>query len=163
MLSLENTTVSFEEGSASDAVNASTSQASGQELSSADEEPSVASVDYSVGTFAFDTAPNVTDSDGDSPNNIAEGMQHPDRKAALPTECDGRIVKDIFTDVDSHLDILIMQSFMLQSNKYEERGSFKLCKARQWFLLMKDLYAECLRAKLQLFQGAISLTLLEKC
>ena len=84
MPSLEERTVSFEEGSVSDAVDASTSQASGQEEgSSSSEELSTASVAFRGEIFALNTAPSMADTDDTPPKTIAEGMQHPDRKAAL--------------------------------------------------------------------------------
>ena len=131
MPSLEERTVSFEEGSVSDAVNASTSQASGQEEgSSSREELSIASVAFRGEIFALNTAPNLAETDDTPPKNIAEGMQDPDRKAALLREFGGHIDRKTFKIVDRPPDKPIMQSFMLQSNKYDEQGKLRLCKAR---------------------------------
>ena len=132
MPSLEERTVSFQEGSMSDATHASTSQASGQEeWGSSDGEPSIASVAFRGEIFALNAAPSLADPDNTPPKTIAEGMQDPDRKAALLREFDGHIERKTFRIVDRpHGSVPIMQSFMLQSNKYDENGNLKLCKAR---------------------------------
>jgi hypothetical protein len=58
-------------------------------------------------------------------------MQIPARKEALLREFDGHIERRTYKIVDRPPSgTPIMQSFMLQSNKYDEQGSMNLCKAR---------------------------------
>ena len=132
MPALEERTVSFQEGSVSTATGASTSQASGQEeWLPSDEEPSIASIAFRGEIFALHAAPSLADPGHTPPKTIAEGMQDPDRKAALLREFDGHIDRKTFRIVDRPPgSVPIMQSFMLQSNKHDEKGDLKLCKAR---------------------------------
>ena len=121
MPSLEQPTASFQEGS----VHANLSQTSSsrrdghEEWGSAlDEEQSIpASAAFRGEIYALNTAPDLSDADSVPPKTIAEGMQRPDRKAALMREFNGHIDRRTFKIVDPPpTGTPIMQSFMLQSN-----------------------------------------------
>ena len=102
-----------------------------EEWSSSREEPSIASVAFRGEIFALNTAPSLAETDNTPPKNIAEGFQYPDRKAALLREFDGHIDRKTFKIVDRPPGgTPVMQSFMLQSNKYDEKGDLRICKAR---------------------------------
>ena len=135
MPSLEQPTASFQEGSVrANGRQTSSMQESGQdEWSSVDEDdpPITASVAFRGEIYALNAAPSLSDTDNVPPKTIAQGMQDPDRKAALLREFDGHTGRRTFKIVDKPSgDVPIMQSFMLQSNKYDEHGNVKLCKAR---------------------------------
>ena len=134
MPSLEQPSTSFQEGSGQADLNQSSSQRSSRgEWSSLEEEESsiTASMAFRGEMFALNTISHVSATDHVPPKTIAQGMQHPDRKAALLREFDGHISRRTFKIVDPPpRGTPIMQSFMLQSNKYDEHGSLALCKAR---------------------------------
>ena len=128
MPSLEQPTTSFQEGSGQASLNqTSSSRGSSQgEWSSVDEdEPSItASVAFRGEIFALNATSNLSDTDHVPPKGIAQGMQIPARKEALLREFDGHIERRTYKIVDRPPSgTPIMQSFMLQSNKYDEQGS----------------------------------------
>ena len=81
--------------------------------------------------YAFHATVHKTGVDPTPPKTIAQGMQIPARRDALLREFDGHIHRRTFKIVDRPpKGTPIMQSFMIQSNKYDENGDVALCKAR---------------------------------